>query len=160
VLKRGDWDYHNERERPGTGFVEEAGAIDTITDLRQASRHVVQRAFQLQPTQPLPLRKPVEHRKTCVELEIQLVRVCATICRPLGVAEFVDDVEVGSDPTARACCGKPNEVGLELQLRRALPIERKEDRFDSELQPRRSRRKTEREDDLEFSPRGSRVVVP
>ena len=75
LLERGDWDYHHERERPGTGIVEEAGAIDTITHLWQASRHVVQRAFQLQPTQPLPLRKPVEHRNACVELEIQLVRV-------------------------------------------------------------------------------------
>lgn len=132
------------------GTIEEADSVDLIAPLGLSTRDVIERAFQLNPAQPTTVRQPIEQGEARIEFEVQLVRVCPTICRPLGGTEFVDDVEVGTDPTTRALARKPYEVGLELQLGRALPLERKEDRLDSELQPRRSCRETEREDDLEF----------
>lgn len=78
------------------------------------------------------------------------MRVRTAIGWPLGGAELVDDVKVGTDPPARAFCRQPDEIGFELELRCALAIERQDDRFDGELQPRHPRGQSDGEDDFEL----------
>jgi hypothetical protein len=68
------------------------------------------------------------------------MRVRTTIAGALGLAELVHDVDVRGYPPARPRRRQPDEIALELQFRSAVTLERKEDRFQGELElpdPRR-----------------------
>lgn len=66
-------------------MVKEREPVNTITCLRQSCRDVVECTLELDAPKPASLREPIEDREARIELEIQLVRVGASVVsHPFG----------------------------------------------------------------------------